>query len=134
MKEKAIPVDFPWMEKLYIIEDVPVGVCKKCGEELPKELQKKETRVKKIEEALKRLQEEDKEKINVTDNEAHFMQERHSVIKPSYNCKIATTPDQVIVAYDAVCEAADIKQLQPIHLLFLFFLMTSLKLAYGWKI
>lgn len=85
----------------------------KCGDELPKELQKKETRVKKIEEALKRLQEEDKEKINVTDNEACFMQERHGVITPAYNCQIATTPERVILAYDVVGEATDIKQLQP---------------------
>ncbi len=83
------------------------------GDELPKELQKKETRMKKIEEALKRLQEEDKEKINLTDPEAHFMQERHGVIKPAYNCQIATTPDQVILAYDVVREATDIKQLHP---------------------
>ncbi len=32
VEEKVIPVDFRWMDKLYIIEDVPVGVCKQCGE------------------------------------------------------------------------------------------------------
>jgi len=41
------------------------------------------------------------------------MQERHGVIKPAYNCQTAVTPEQVIVAYDTVLEATDIKQLKP---------------------
>ena len=83
------------------------------GDELPKEIRKKEVRLKKLEEALKRLQREEKEKINLTDADANFMQERHGVIKPAYNCQVAVTPEQVIVAYDTVLEATDIKQLEP---------------------
>ena len=83
------------------------------GDELPKEIRKKEVRLKRLDEALKRLEEDEKEKVNLTDAEANFMQERHGVIKPAYNCQAAVTPEQVIVAYDTVCEATDIKQLEP---------------------
>ena len=85
----------------------------KRGDELPKEIRKKEVRLKRLDEALKRLEEDEKEKVNLTDAEANFMQERHGVIKPAYNCQAAVTPEQVIVAYDTVCEATDIKQLEP---------------------
>lgn len=85
----------------------------KRGDELPKELKQKEARLKKLKEALKRLRDEEREKINLTDADAHFMQERHGVIKPAYNCQAAVTPEQVIVAYDTVSEATDIKQLKP---------------------
>ena len=30
--EKKVRVDFWWEGKLYLIEDVPVGLCKQCGE------------------------------------------------------------------------------------------------------
>jgi len=83
------------------------------GDELPKEIRKKEVRLKRLDEALKRLEEDEKEKVNLTDAEANFMQERHGVIKPAYNCQVAATPEQVIVAYDTVCDATDIKQLEP---------------------
>jgi transposase len=83
------------------------------GDELPKEIRNKEKRLKKIEKALKRIEEEGKEKLNLTDGDARFMQERHGVIKPAYNCQVAVTPEQVIVGYDTVCEATDIKQLEP---------------------
>ena len=85
----------------------------KRGDELPKEIRKKEVRLKRLDEALKRLEEDEKEKVNLTDAEANFMQERHGVIKPAYNCQVAATPEQVIVAYDTVCDATDIKQLEP---------------------
>lgn len=85
----------------------------KRGDELPREIRKKEARLKKLEDALKRLKEEEKEKVNLTDADAHFMQERHGVIKPAYNCQVAVTPEQVIVGYDSVSDATDIKQLKP---------------------
>ena len=83
------------------------------GDELPKEIRNKEARLKRLDEALKRLEGEEKEKVNLTDTDARFMQERHGVIKPAYNCQVAATPEQVIVAYDTVSEATDIKQLKP---------------------
>ncbi|MFH1386306.1 MAG: YgiT-type zinc finger protein [bacterium] len=30
--EQKTRVDFWWEEKLYLIEDVPAGICKQCGE------------------------------------------------------------------------------------------------------
>lgn len=32
VKEEKIRVDFWWEDKLYLIEGVPAGVCKQCGE------------------------------------------------------------------------------------------------------
>ncbi|MBI5748557.1 MAG: hypothetical protein HZA00_05475, partial [Nitrospinae bacterium] len=43
----------------------------KRGDELPKEIRKKEVRLKRLDEALKRLEEEEKEKVNLTDAEAN---------------------------------------------------------------
>ncbi len=68
----------------------------------------------KIEEALKVLKEEDRKKINLTDNDANHMKAGGSKdIRPSYNCQAAVTDDGVIVAAEAVTEANDRKQLEP---------------------
>ena len=32
IEEKKISVDFWWDKKLFLIEDVPSGICKQCGE------------------------------------------------------------------------------------------------------
>jgi len=32
VKEKKINLDFRWKEKLYVLENVPAGVCNQCGE------------------------------------------------------------------------------------------------------
>jgi YgiT-type zinc finger domain-containing protein len=32
IEEQKISVDFWWDRKLFLIEDVPAGVCKQCGE------------------------------------------------------------------------------------------------------
>lgn len=32
VKEKVIEVEFRWKGKLYLVEGVPTGVCRQCGE------------------------------------------------------------------------------------------------------
>ena len=68
----------------------------------------------KIEEAKKKLKEEDKKKINVSDVNANHMKCGGSKdIRPSYNCEFAVTEDGVITASEAVTEPNDQNQLQP---------------------
>ena len=86
--------------------------------EQQKEIMKKLTNRKylksKIEEALKTLKEEDRKKINLTDKDANHMKAGGSKdVRPSYNCQAAVTDDGIIVAAEAVSEANDRKQLEP---------------------
>lgn len=108
----------------------------KRGDEIPKKLKSKESRRKAIEKALEKLkkQKEDaktkireeknrepteselkkinKMKINVTDNDAKFMQERNGVIKPNYNAQLSVdAKEQFILANDVVTECNDQHQL-----------------------
>ncbi len=84
-----------------------------------KELQKKLSNRKyvksKIQEALEVLKNERRRKrVNQTDRDAHHMKSGGSKdIRPGYNCQAATTEDGIIVAADAVTEANDHGQLEP---------------------
>jgi transposase len=69
----------------------------------------------KIEEALKVLKEEDRKKINLTDKDANHMKAGGSKdVRPSYNCQAAVTDDGIILAAEAVTEANDRHQLEPL--------------------
>ena len=69
---------------------------------------------KKIEEALEVMKEEGKEKINLTDRDAHHMKTGGSKdIRPGYNCQAAVTESGIIVAAESVTEANDRNQLKP---------------------
>lgn len=106
------------------------------GDELPKKLKAKQSRKKAIEEALEKLKHQKEEakkkiieekereptesemkkinkiKINVTDNDAKFMQERKGVIKPNYNAQLSVDEkEQFILANDVVNECNDQHQL-----------------------
>lgn len=81
----------------------------KRGDELPRELGKKERLQEKIEEAMRGMGEGDK--VNLTDPDARFMRERHGVIRPSYNCQLAVAEGQVIVAADVTTCAVDFGEL-----------------------
>jgi len=83
------------------------------GDELPRELQTKMSLKDKIKEVLRGWKGEEKEKINLTDQDSRFMKERKGVITPSYNCQVAVVEGQVIVGADAVMEENDRKQLVP---------------------
>ncbi len=83
------------------------------GDELPRELQKKEALRAKIEKVLNQLQRVDKEKINLTDPDSPFMKQRKGVIAPGYNCQVAAAEGQIIVAAEVVVEENDKQQLIP---------------------
>jgi len=108
------------------------------GDELPENLRQKLARKAAIEKAYEKLliqKEEmrknikeqfereptgaeekkiDKTKINVTDNDANFMQERNGVIRPNYNSQISVDEkEQFIVANDVTMECTDVYQLVP---------------------
>jgi hypothetical protein len=67
-----------------------------------------------IQDAKEKLEEEDLEKINVTDNDAKIMKHKDGSKKPSYNSQIAVDDkEQVIVAADLVDEQNDVNQVKP---------------------
>ena len=116
-------------------EDQKYGKDKR-GDELPKKLRSKQSRKKAIEEALEKLKHQKEEaknkmieekkreptrsemkkinkmKINITDNDAKFMQERNGVIRPNYNAQLSVDEkEQFILANDVVAECNDQHQL-----------------------
>ncbi len=69
---------------------------------------------RKIEEALEVMKDEGKEKINLTDRDANHMKAGGSKdIRPGYNCQAAVTETGIIAAGDAVTDANDRNQLEP---------------------
>lgn len=92
-------------------EDKEYGVNKR-GDELPKELSKREKLKEKVAEALAELKGEE-EKVNLTDKDAKFMKERNGVIRTNYNCQIAVTEDQVIIGAEVTDVASDEPSLIP---------------------
>lgn len=92
---------------------------KEVNQNIPKEIKKRETLIKKIIEAKNSLEEIKKTspkkepKINLTDKDATFQKERIGVIRTNYNAQIATTSEQLIVAADVIKEAGDRKHLIP---------------------
>ena len=82
--------------------------------QMPKELVDKTKRLEKIQAAKKKLEDENLEKINVTDNDAKIMKHKDGSLKPSYNGQIAVDDkEQVIVAADLVTDTNDVKQVDP---------------------
>lgn len=135
--QQEISALFEEAEKLDGMEDEKYGK-ENRGDELPKELQSKQSREKAIKEAMKILIERkeqmgdeirenkgrdptaselkkiEKTKINVTDPDARFMKERCGVIKPNYNSQISVDEEeQFIVANDVTIECNDQHQLIP---------------------
>lgn len=122
-------------------EDLENG--SKQGSKVPAELKKLEYRKVKIEQAIAELQEEkamlkkavmdkkvatgkaekvakkeeekiEKTKINITDSDASYMQEREGCIKTNYNAQASAEEEsQFILANDVSAECNDKKQLMP---------------------
>lgn len=81
---------------------------------MKRKLSDKERLRQEIEAAIRTIQEQDKEKINLTDHDAHHMKSGGSKdIRPGYNCQAAVTEDGIIVAAEAVGEPNDRHQLVP---------------------
>lgn len=82
---------------------------------LPKDLIKRENRIKKLKEAKKALKKNRDKNINITDHDAKIMKIKNKGTLPGYNCQIAVqSNNQLIVAADVVTDASDYRQLQPI--------------------
>lgn len=84
-------------------------------EELQKKLSNRKYLKSKIHEALEMLNDERKRKqLNLTDSDAHYMKSGGSKdIRPGYNCQAVSTEDGIIVVADAVTDANDHDQLEP---------------------
>lgn len=82
------------------------------GDELPEDINSEE----KIKEKLARVIgqfKDNKEKINLTDQDARFMKGGNGRIDTNYNCQIATDENQLIVGSNVLTEANDRGALQP---------------------
>lgn len=109
--DKSIAEVFREAEDIDEQEDAEFG--DRQGDELPPDLRDPAQRRKRLEEVKKRLEEEGWKKINLTDQDAKFMQERQGVIRPAYNCQVAVSEDGLIVAQDSVDRAFDHYELKP---------------------
>jgi len=92
--------------------------CKLDSEQEQKKLEKKLANSKylekKINEALEVMKKKELKKINLTDYDANNMKKGGSKdIRPGYNCQAAVTEDGIITAAEAVTEANDRNQLEP---------------------
>jgi transposase len=99
----------------------------KCGDELPEELQRRETRLKRIGEAKKAVEErarakaqaegksaeeakpEAKAQYNFTDPESRIMKSNEGFVQ-AYNAQVAVEPDFQLIVGQAVTPAANDKQ------------------------
>jgi transposase len=82
------------------------------GNELPKEIEKIDDRIKKIEELLeqaKKMGKEENARMSLTDQDASFMHKRATSI-PAYNAQLAVTEDQIIIHSDVTTEPVDVNQ------------------------
>ncbi len=112
-------------------EDRRYGRCRR-GDELPEELQRRDTRLERIREAKKALQErawekataegepveeakpEAKDQYNFTDPESRIMQSSSEGFVQAYNVQIAVEPELQLIVGQAVTQAAnDKEQVQP---------------------
>ncbi len=84
----------------------------KRGDELPKEIEKTQDRIEKIEALIKKAHElgkEDESRVSLTDVEASFMHKGNTSI-PAFNAQLAVTEDQLIVYADVTAEPVDVNQ------------------------
>jgi transposase len=85
------------------------------GDEIPRELENNEERIKQIEGLIKQQtgRKIDKsQKASSTEPEAKFMHHKNGSM-PAYNCELAVTRDQIIVHGDVTNEPMDTNQLKP---------------------
>jgi len=88
----------------------------KRGDELPKDLQRKEDLIEKIEKAKEVLEKKGWKEVNITDPDSRFMQDSDGGIDTSYNTQVAVDGEaQVIVANDVTSEVNDHHQFIPLY-------------------
>lgn len=92
--------------KLDETEDKIYGYDKR-GDELPEDIKDQVKRLKKIKQALNKAKETDKEKINLTDNDANFMKDSLT-IQTNYNCQLAVdNKTKLIISNEVITSPAD---------------------------
>jgi transposase len=95
-------------------EDKLYGV-NACGDELPRELRYPQERLKKIQEAQRKLQVQSPKEINLTDADATFQMQRGGTVTPGYRAEVAIDKkEQVIVACEVINKRTDYEQLIPL--------------------
>ena len=67
---------------------------------LSKEYKDKEKRLKKINEALKEIEENGEDEINLTDKDAKKMKQKDGSYKASYNLQMTVSKNQFIISND----------------------------------
>jgi len=83
-------------------------------EELQQKLSNRKYVKSKIHDALEMLKDEQRKKVNLTDQDANYMKSGGSKdIRPGYNCQSSVTEEGIIVAADAVTDVTDHDQLEP---------------------
>lgn len=88
----------------------------KRGDELPKELRKREDLIEKIEKAKEKLEKEGWKEANITDPDCRLMKDADGGIDTSYNTQVAVDEEaQIIIANDVVTEVNDHHQFIPLY-------------------
>jgi len=86
-----------------------------CGGELPLGLRSPQERLKKIQEAQRKLQEQSLREVNLTDSDANFQMQRSGIVTPGYRAEVAIDgKGQIIVACDVTSKRTDYEQLIPL--------------------
>lgn len=83
------------------------------GDEIPKEIRKKEILKKKIQEAIEKLKNDEGGRTNLTDEDVRLIKSAGQ-IKPNYSCQGAVTEDGVLVGAYVSTNASDKEQLMPL--------------------
>lgn len=84
------------------------------GSEIAKEFQKREYRLKRLQEAKETMERERLKRVNITDPGSRLMQDSQKRIRPSYNGQIAVDDkEQVIVAADVSQDTTDHHEFRP---------------------
>jgi len=84
----------------------------KRGDELPKQIEKAQDRIEKIEALIKKARElgkQEESRVSLTDADAGFMH-KCNTSTPAFNAQLAVTEEQLIVYADVTTEPVDINQ------------------------
>src|SRR4030066_2574404 len=84
----------------------------KRGDELPKQIEKAQDRIEKIEALIKKAHElgkQEESRVSLTDADAGFMHKANTRV-PAFNAQLAVTEEQLIVYADVTTEPVDINQ------------------------
>jgi len=85
------------------------------GDELPKDLRSSQDRLRKIQQAKKKLEEERLKEINLTDTDATFQRLKEGIVKPGYRAEVSVDEkSQVIIACDITNRRTDYDELIPL--------------------